>query len=100
MSQTNTCTLSRHAQRRCQQRGITRQVLWILLDHHDLDRDVGGNCRVLRMSRKRARVTSLDFDPQIAGRLERLAVIMSDETGEIVTVMHDTAKSRRYRASA
>jgi hypothetical protein len=42
----------------------------------------------------------LDFDPQIAGRLERLAVIMSDETGEIVTVMHDTAKSRRYRASA
>lgn len=100
MSPTNTCTMSRHAQRRCQQRGVKLQVLEILLEHHDLDREVGGNCRVLRMSRDRARAEGRRLGPQISGQLERLAVIMSEETGEIVTVFHDTGKSRRFRGIA
>lgn len=91
---------SRHATARCQQRGIKKNVLKVLLDHHDLDREVGGNCRVLRMSRKKARREGQRFGPQISAQLERLAVILSDTTGQVVTVFHDTGKSSRYRAGA
>ncbi len=96
----DTFNLSGHAQRRCQQRGIRQQVLRTLLDYYDLERDVGGNCRVLRMSREQARAKSVSFGPQMACRLERMAVIVSDVSGQIVTVMHDTGKSRRYRGAA
>ena len=100
MYQIDTIRLSRHATLRCQQRGIRLRVLQAMLDHHDLDREVGGNCRVLRMSRKQARRAAAMLDPQLSAQLERLAVVMSDSSGEIVTVLHDTGKSRRYRAAA
>ncbi len=73
--------LSRHAQTRCQQRGVTRRLLSDVLDHADIDRPVGNNCRQLRVSRKRARELNHD------DRLGRLAVIWSDDNGQVVTVM-------------
>lgn len=100
MDQIANILLSRHATSRCQQRGIKQEVLRVFLDYHDLDREVGGSCRVLRMSRKRARSEGGRLGPQIANQLERLTVILSDTTGEVVTVFHDTGKSRRYRAVA
>ena len=100
MYQINNIQLSRHAVRRCQQRGVKQGVLSALLDHHDVDRQVGGNCRVLRMSRKQARQEFRTMGPQVITQLENLAVIISETTGEIVTVFHDTGKSRRYRATA
>ena len=92
--------LSRHARRRCQQRGVRLDALAAFLDHHDLDRPVGGNCRVLRMSRGRARTARTGLGPQTAERFERLAVILSEETGQIVSVMHDRGRSRRLRVGA
>ena len=100
MNQTVMHRMSRHATTRCQQRGITQELLRTLLQHHDLDRDVGGNCRVLRMSRRRAQAESRRIGTQITARLERLAVIWSDTTDEVVTVFHDTSRSRRYRETA
>jgi hypothetical protein len=85
---------SRHARRRRQQRGIRLRDLQNLLYNHDLDAAVGGNCRVLRISRDLALA---EVGPQEAGRLARLAVIVSETTGFIVTVMHVTGRSRRYR---
>ena len=68
------------------------------LAHHDLDRDVGGGCRVLRMSRARAETVTKALGAQVASRLSRLAVIVADDTGQIVTAFHDTGRTRRYRA--
>lgn len=91
--------LTRHAARRCQQRGIRRGMLRAFLDHHDLDREVGDRCRVLRMSRTRARAMAEDLGAQTAARLSRLAVIVCDDTGRIITAFHDTGRTRRYRAA-
>jgi hypothetical protein len=99
MYQHNHMKLSRNATKRCQQRGIRQKMLQAMLEHHDLDREVGDNCRILRMSRKRARQAADWLDPEMSRRLERLAVILSDTSGEIVTVFHDTGKTRHYRAS-
>lgn len=92
--------LTRHAARRCQQRGVRKGVLRTFLEHHDLDRDVGGGCRVLRMSRSCAQAKNQVLGVQMAARLSRLAVIVCDDTGQIVTAFHDTGKTRRYRAFA
>ena len=91
--------LTRHAARRCQQRGIRRNTLRVFLDHHDLDREVGGGCRVLRMSRACARAVADVMGKQTAAKMARLAVIVCDDTGQIVTAFHDTGETRRYRAA-
>lgn len=91
--------LTRHAARRCQQRGIRKGVLSAFVEHQDLDREVGGQCRVLRMSRARALSMSEHLGAQSAARLSRLAVIVCDDTGSIVTAFHDTGRSRRYRGA-
>lgn len=89
-----------HALRRCQQRGIPSSIVRTLLDHHDLDRDVGSGCRVLRVSRRQARGEGRKLGPQVARRLESLAVIWSDVTGQVVTVFRDDGTHRRYAARA
>lgn len=40
--------LSRHAETRCQQRGVPLRVLATVLDHADIDQPIGCNCRLLR----------------------------------------------------
>ena len=85
--------LSSHAEERCQQRGVTRSRLHAFLDATDADFPAGRNCRLIRVSRQTAR--------SIPGgeRLENLALIVSDYTGQIVTVLHAsrTRRGRRYR---
>lgn len=85
--------LSRHDRTRCQQRGVPLHFLATILDHADIDQPIGSNCRVLRVSRKRAH--SLNRDD----RLGRYAVIWSDSTAQIVTVMplHRGQTGARYR---
>ena len=90
--------ITRHADRRCQQRGVPRRLLQALLDHHDLDRDVGSGCRILRVSRRRARSEAATLGPQIARRLEGLAIIWSDDQAQVVTVFRDAGTHRRYAA--
>tara|TARA_B100000378_G_C17970350_1_gene386817 strand:+ start:390 stop:656 length:267 start_codon:yes stop_codon:yes gene_type:complete len=85
--------ISHHAEARCQARGITHQFIDALLNHADVDRAIGDNCRLLRVSRDRARKLNID------DRLGRYAVILSDDTNRIVTVMplRDTRQGARYR---
>ena len=94
-------SLSRHAQTRIQQRGVPHALLYLLLETADIDAPAGGGCRILRVSRKRLKDTSLrervgsDID-----RLARCAVLWCDRTHSIVTVLHhhDGANGRRYRS--
>lgn len=95
--------LSRHARQRSQQRGIPWRLIANVLDHHDRDSSVGNDCRVLRVSRNAARdFATTGGDPQTAERLQSIAVVWSDRTGRVVTVIHDGSKpaARRYRVGA
>jgi hypothetical protein len=86
--------LTPHARTRFQQRGFTNTRLEALLEHADVERPVGRNCRLLRVSRQACNGL-LDGE-----RLSRVAAIVSDDTGEIITIfaIHPGAKGRRYRA--
>lgn len=84
---------STHAERRIRQRGATLADVDWLLEHADIDVPVGGNRRALRVHRRTARFL------EGGDRLCRYAVVVSDDTGEIVTVLHHLAgrRGRRYR---
>lgn len=84
--------LTRHAERRCRQRGINERTLRTFLDHHDLDVPAGAGCRRLSMSRGTARAMG-----GLGERLERLVVIASERGGRIVTVHHDIARGQEGR---
>lgn len=93
-------TLTRHAETRASQRGVPRDVIEAILDHADMDVPVGGGCTALRLSKRRLKDAALRR--RLGARLDRLsgiAVICADDTGDIVTVLHDHggAGGRRYR---
>ncbi len=84
--------LSRHARTRCAQRGVRPDFLTHILEHADIHRPAGGNCRLERVSRQKALALNLD------DKLGRYAVIVSDTTAEIVTVMPILRRSRTARS--
>ncbi|MGH7020861.1 MAG: hypothetical protein ACREEY_13315 [Brevundimonas sp.] len=92
--------LTRHAEARANQRGVQQDVIEAILHHADVDVPVGGGCSALRLSKRRLKDAALR--KRLGSQLDRLAgiaVVCSDETGEIVTVLHDHggADGRRYR---
>ena len=66
--------MSSHAQHRCQARGLRQAFIGAILVNADVDRPIGDNCRIIRVSRQRARHLNID------DRLGRYAVIWSDDT--------------------
>ena len=95
----HTIDLSRHAQMRANQRGVPNNLLDVIMAYADVDAPVGGNCTVIRISRARL----LDQDVrQAAGanidRLKSLALVWSETSGQVVTVLHEAGQAgRRYR---
>lgn len=92
--------LTRHATIRAQQRGVPYEVLDALILHADMEAPVGSGCTVLRFSRERLRDRDLRASlGATADRLGSLAVVLCDDTGDVVTVLHDHggAEGRRYR---
>lgn len=89
-------THSEHSQLRSAQRGVTTCFIDAILMHADIERPIGDNCRLMRVSRGRSQGLNID------DRLGRYAVIWSDDTARIVTVMplHDGIAGRRYRRRA
>ena len=93
-------SLSHHAERRANQRGVPHFIIEVLLAQADIELPVGNGCSALRLSKTRLQDRELrenlgaDLD-----RLAGLAVICADDTGEIVTVLHDWGGTdgRRYR---
>ena len=92
--------LSEHAQQRAQRRAIRPECLAPILCNFDIDFDIGGGCRLLRLSRSAAREVANNLGmPSQAKRFSAIAIIENEVTGQIVTVMHDrgTTEGRRYR---
>jgi hypothetical protein len=84
--------ISRHADRRMKQRGISWSFLTKILDNADVERPANDNCRLYRVTKDIARALGDD-------RLSKFAVIWSDDTGRVVTVV-PIARGRagaRYR---
>jgi hypothetical protein len=88
-------TLSQHAAIRAQTRGVRDSLLNLILQHADVEAPVGSNCRLLRVHKRTAARLGVD------DRLARVGVILSDTSGQIVTVLHlHTGRhGRRYRRS-
>jgi len=86
-------THSEHSLRRAAQRGVTEGFIDAILTHADIERPIGDNCRLVRVSRQRSQGLNID------DRLGRYAVIWSDDTARIVTVLplHEGSSGRRYR---
>jgi hypothetical protein len=91
-----TYMLSRHAALRVQQRGVRPNVLDVIMANAEFSASVGSGCSVIRMNSRQLKDPALR---QHGERLHRLSVILSDATGEIVTVLRPRRGSvgRRYR---
>jgi hypothetical protein len=79
---------------------VRRHLVDLILAHHDLDFEGNGGCRILRLSRRALRgTTAPGASRQDVERLRRLALIYSEHSGQLVTVLHVRAGSqgRRYR---
>lgn len=90
---------SDHAVRRAQQRGIRPGVVDFVLGNADRDLEAGNGCRAYRISRRG--VAELIRKGDKVWEVERatdVIVIVREDGGEVVTVMHDqNAEGRRYR---
>ena len=84
---------SAHCLKRCQDRGIRSAFLAKILDHADVDHAIGDNCRLLRVNDKTAIALNA------GDKLSRYAVVWSDRTSQIVTVLpiHSGRRGARYR---
>lgn len=90
---------SSHATIRAQQRGIRLPVVDFILQHFDVDLEAGDGCRSHRIS-KRAASELLRNGVAVSevDRARNVVLIVREDSGEIVTVMHDcTPYGRRYR---
>ena len=86
--------LSRHAEKRSQQRGAKPGLVELVLNHADVEVPVGSNCQALRVSRRMARGLNL------GDRVHLYAVVLSGDTGEIMTITLSTergCRGARYR---
>jgi hypothetical protein len=72
--------LSHHAEVRMKERGVDAGLLKRILDHADIERPTVGNCRLYRVTKQMSQALGDE-------RMSRFAVIWSDDTGKIVTVV-------------
>jgi len=91
-------TASEHARRRSQQRGISSQVVDLVLEHYDIVLHAGDGCQTIRLSRSElAALGHSGIDRQLIDRAARVVVVMREDNGLVVTVLHDVGTDRRYR---
>ena len=86
--------LSRHAQRRLQQRGLCAADVEAIVLNADIEMPIGDNCVLLRLSRDASHAIRAE------GMLNRHAVIWREACDQVVTVfpIHRGVAGRRYRA--
>lgn len=84
---------SEHSFTRAAQRGVNDHFVQAILMNADIERPIGDNCRLIRVSRLRSQSLNID------DRLGRYALIWSDDSARVVTIMpiHDGVNGRRYR---
>ena len=94
-----TYSFSDHAMRRAQQRAIRPEIVDFILQNADVDLEAGNGCRAHRISNRGiAQLLRRGALMAIVERVRNIVVIMSDETGEVVTALHDcNRRGCRYR---
>lgn len=99
ISETTLC-LSRHAEVRCQQRGISRDKLKLFMRMWDQESDVGNNCSALSISRAQcSNNEERNLEVSGAGQMHNWIVIWSHDQAQIVTIYHagKGQKSKSFR---
>lgn len=89
--------LSTHAVVRCQQRGVSHEVLDLLFERFDVERNVGRGCHAISCSRE---ALALARRSGVAAALiERLAgvVVIIAPDGAVVTVMNRETWFARFQ---
>ncbi len=88
----NSLTFSRHAARRCANRGLRPEFLAVLLYHADLEVDVGGSATAFSVSRDRAKALNL------GDRLGHYAAVVSADAVVITVIpIRSGRRGRAYR---
>lgn len=90
-------TYSRHALTRCAQRGVSRHVMSLLIEHADLALYAGAGCVSVRLGRDAAAgLVAEGARPEAVSRARRLVAVMGD--WGVVTVLRPEGEAgRRYR---
>jgi hypothetical protein len=85
-------SLSNHAELRCKQRGISKDLIEWVLQNADCEKNIGNHCTLIRVSQQSAGVMNLKH-------LSQLAVIWSEDRAQVVTVLYlyENVRGRRYR---
>jgi hypothetical protein len=90
--------LTDHAALRVRQRGVRASLVEALFTWGDCEAPVGGDCTVVRISRRRLREAGLrELLGPLTDRLASLALIVANDTGEVITVMRDRGAVRDWR---
>ena len=92
--------LTDHANRRIQQRGISRKTISFVTSNADIDLHAGEGCHSLRISRQHmALLAKNGAKAALMERSRSVVVLINIDTNEIITVLHDcgTSCGRRYR---
>jgi hypothetical protein len=89
-----------HAKCRAQQRGITFDTLYFVIEHSDIWLHAGEGCRSARISHKQTGELYLEgFPASVIERTRNVVVIVDPNSRSIVTVLHDNGSKsgRKYR---
>lgn len=86
-------SLSNHAELRCKQRGISKDLIERIFQNADCEKDIGNHCTLIRVSQQSAKAMDLRH-------LSQFAVIWSEDHAQVVTVLflYENVRGRRYRA--
>jgi hypothetical protein len=93
-------SLTRHAIKRAQQRGIKSETLNFVLDHADAEVHVGNGRFSIHISRRKLKRLHAEGQPITScDRAREIAMVIDYCTSDIVTVMHLKCKNsgRGYR---
>jgi hypothetical protein len=83
---------SKHAQKRCQQRGIRPALIRTIIENADVDVPAGSCASILSVSRRKGK--RLNLGDQVG----RLGVVLSED-GTIITIAHifDNRRGKSWR---
>lgn len=83
--------LTRHAERRMGQRGITHKFLDMLLTHADTETPVGGGLISLSVTSKRAKYLNVD------DKLHRYCLLVSSDNALVSVLPMHGSQNKHYR---
>lgn len=89
--------MSKHATKRCQQRGVTDEMVATILTHADREAHCGDGCTALEISRNC--IHGIGSGTGVAPERLHGLIIVLNNAGAVVTVVRTRGRSasRRYR---